>query len=106
MIDVVHFVFFVFSGLLSLISFSIIVWAVLSWLVAFDVVNLRNRFVYSVSMALDGFVRPILYPLHRLIPNLGGMDITPVIALLIITGMQRYLLPGAEASLINLIAGG
>ncbi|MBX7249979.1 MAG: YggT family protein [Caulobacteraceae bacterium] len=106
MIDVIHFIFFVFSGLLSLISFAIIVWAILSWLVAFDVVNMRNRFVYSISTALDGFVRPFLYPLQRMIPSLGGMDITPIIALLIIQGMQIYLLPGAEAALVGMASGG
>jgi YggT family protein len=105
MIAVVHFIFFVFSSLLSLLSFAIIVWAVLSWLVAFDVVNMRNRFVYSVSAFLDGIVRPFLYPLQRMIPPLGGMDLTPILAMLIIQGMQIYLLPSAESALVSLLGG-
>lgn len=105
MIAVVHFIFFVFGSLLSLLSFAIIVWAVLSWLVAFDVVNMRNRFVYSVSNFLDGIVRPFLYPLQRMIPPLGGMDLTPILAMLIIQGMQIYLLPSAESALVSLLGG-
>ena len=105
MIAVVHFIFFVFGSLLSLLSFAIIIWAVLSWLVAFDVVNMRNRFVYSVSSFLDGIVRPFLYPLQRMIPPLGGMDLTPILAMLIIQGMQIYLLPSAESALVSLLGG-
>ena len=105
MIAVVDFVFFVFNSLLGLLSFAIIVWAVLSWLVAFDVVNMRNRFVYSVSGFLEGIVRPVLYPLQRMIPPLGGMDLTPILAMLIIQGMQIYLLPSARNALVALVGG-
>ena len=105
MIAVVDFIFFVFNSLLGLLSFAIIVWAVLSWLVAFDVVNMRNRFVYSVSSFLEGIVRPVIFPLQRMIPPLGGMDLTPILAMLIIQGMQIYLLPSARNALVALLGG-
>lgn len=105
MAGVIGFIFFLFTSLLQILSFLIIASAILSWLVAFDVVNLRNRFVYSVASFLESIVRPVLYPLRRMIPPLGGMDITPIIALLIIQGMQIYLIPTAAAGLMALVGG-
>ena len=74
-------------------------------LVAFDIVNLRNRFVASIYFFLDGIARPLLYPIQRMIPPLGGVDISPIIALLIIQAMQRYLLPAAYEAAMSAFAG-
>ena len=87
------FLYFVISQLLNLLVLAIIISAILSWLVAFDVINLRNRFVYSVAHFLDAVTRPVLRPFQKIIPPLGGVDISPIIALLIIQGFSRYLLP-------------
>jgi len=87
------FLFFVVNSLLNLLVLAIIVSAVMSWLVAFDVINLRNRFVYSVSRFLDAVTRPLLRPVQKVIPPLGGVDISPIIVLLVIQGARIYLLP-------------
>lgn len=87
------FLFYVVSGLMTALVWAIILSAILSWLVAFDVINLRNQFVYNISRFLDAVTRPILRPFQRFIPPLGGVDITPIIALLVIQGAQMYLLP-------------
>ena len=87
------FLYFVVGGLLDLLVLAIIIAAVMSWLVAFDVINLRNPFVYNVSRFLDAVTRPLLRPVQRLIPPLGGVDISPIIVLLIIQGARIYLLP-------------
>src|SRR3954468_2556521 len=84
---------FVIGSLLSLLVWAIIISAIISWLVAFDVINLRNRFVYNVAHFLDAVTRPVLRPFQRIIPPLGGVDISPIIALLIIQGFSRYILP-------------
>ena len=105
MADIVLFVFWLFGQLLNLLALAIIISAILSWLVAFDVVNLRNRFVYSVASFLEAVVRPVLYPLQRMIPPFGGIDITPIIALLLIQGMQRFLIPPAARAVLELVAG-
>jgi YggT family protein len=89
----IHFIYFVIDSLLGLLGLAIIVSAVLSWLVAFDVINLRNRFVYNVAHFLDAVTRPVLRPIQRIIPAIGGVDISPIIALLLIQGVRRYLLP-------------
>jgi YggT family protein len=87
------FLLFVIGGLLDLLVLAIIVSAVMSWLVAFDVINLRNRFVYSLSRFLDAVTRPLLAPVQRIIPPLGGVDISPIIVLLVLQGVRIYILP-------------
>ncbi len=87
------FILYVLQGLLSMLVLAIIVSAILSWLVAFNVVNMRNGFVYGVVRFLDAVTRPILAPFQRLIPSLGGVDLSPIVVILILQGAQRYLLP-------------
>jgi YggT family protein len=84
---------FLVQSLLQLLIWAIIISAVLSWLVAFDVINLRNRFVYSVSRFLDAVTRPVLAPIQRIIPPLGGVDISPIIVILVLQGVSMYLVP-------------
>jgi YggT family protein len=55
---------------------------VLSWLVAFNVINTGNRFVYQVRDVLDRLTEPLLRPIRNLLPNLGGIDISPIILIL------------------------
>ena len=78
------FLYFIVSSLLSLLIFAIFANAILSWLVAFDVINLRNQVVYNIAKFLDAVTRPILAPFQRIIPPLGGVDISPIIVLLIL----------------------
>ncbi len=98
------FLYFVIGGLLDLLIWAIIISAIMSWLVMFDVINLRNRFVYSLSRFLDAVTRPVLAPFQKIMPNLGGVDISPVLAILVISGIQRYLLPAVANGLIGLFA--
>ena len=87
------FLFFIADNLLNLLVLAIIISAVMSWLVAFDVINLRNPMVYNVSRFLDAVTRPLLRPVQRVVPALGGVDISPIIVLLVIQGARMYLLP-------------
>jgi YggT family protein len=68
--------------IIGLLIFLIIAQAILSWLVAFNVINVRNRFVYQVVQFLDRVTDPLLRPIRRIVPPFGGIDITPVILLL------------------------
>lgn len=70
------------NAVVTLMIWCIIASAILSWLFAFDVVNPRNRFVGQIAYVLDTVTRPILGPIQRVVPSLGGIDITPIIALL------------------------
>ena len=104
MAAIIGLVFFILGSLLGLLRLAIIISAILSWLFAFDVINHRNRFVNQLADVLDRVVSPLLAPLRRVIPSLGGVDITPIIALLLITGVMNYLLPASQAALLELLA--
>jgi YggT family protein len=67
---------------LHLYTYVIIISAVLSWLVAFNIVNLHNDLVRSLWNGLNALTEPVLRPIRRQIPDLGGIDISPVIVLL------------------------
>ena len=88
-----RFLYFIVDNLLGLLVLAIIVSAIMSWLVAFDVINLRNRFVYSLSRFLDAVTRPVLAPIRRIIPSLGAVDISPIIAIIVLQAAQQYLVP-------------
>ena len=93
--DPLGFLIYIVRGLLQLLLMVVFASAVLSWLVQFDVVNLRNRLVYDIARFLDAVTRPVLRPIQKIIPPLGGIDISPVILFLIIGGALRYLIPPA-----------
>lgn len=81
------------SALLGLAIAALVVNAVLSWLIAFDVINVRNRYVYQLTGFLDAVTRPMLRPVQRFIPPLGGVDISPVIVIIVLSAFQNTLLP-------------
>jgi YggT family protein len=77
--------------LLQLFIWIIIIQAILSWLVAFNVVNLNNRFVHSVLTGLDRLLNPLLRPIRNLLPDMGGIDLSPLVLVLGIMLTQRLL---------------
>jgi YggT family protein len=97
------FLYFIVDGLLGLLVLAIIISAILSWLVAFDVINLRNQFVYNIARFLDALTRPILRPVQKVIPPIGGVDISPIIVLLVIQGIRQFLLPLAFGPIIAVL---
>jgi YggT family protein len=84
---------FIVGALLQLLIWAIIANAIISWLIAFDVINLRHPLARQVAGFLDAVTRPVLAPFRRFIPPIGGLDITPILALLVIQGIQIYLVP-------------
>ena len=66
--------------------------AILSWLYAFNVVNPRNQFVGSIGNMLYRLTEPALRPIRRFMPDLGGIDISPIIVLLILFFLRQFLL--------------
>jgi YggT family protein len=80
-----------------LIALQIYIWlliaaAVLSWLIAFNVVNTRNQFVATVGDFLYRITEPALRPIRAILPNLGGIDISPVILILLIIFVERLII--------------
>ena len=77
--------------ILDIYSAIIIASAIMSWLVAFGVVNVRNQFIRVVVDLLYRVTEPVLRPIRRILPNLGGIDISPVVALLLIIVIQHFI---------------
>jgi len=90
---ILDFVQYLVDFALEVVIWIVIAYAVLSWLVAFNVVNMRNRFVYQATRVLDSLARPLLAPFKRLLPSMGGMDFSPVILMVLVIGVERYLVP-------------
>ncbi|RWK03329.1 YggT family protein [Mesorhizobium sp.] len=77
---------------LDLYWWVIIASAIFSWLYAFNVVNSRNQFVGTIGNMLYRLTEPALRPIRRFMPDLGGIDISPIILLLIIFFIRQFLL--------------
>ncbi len=77
--------------ILDLYVWLLIASAILSWLIAFNVVNTRNQFVASVAEFLYRITEPLLRPIRNFMPNVGGLDISPIILILIIMFLQRVI---------------
>ena len=72
------------SSILSLVVFAVFAWAILSWLIAFGIVDMGNRFVSTISDVLNRLINPMVAPIRRFMPNLGGVDISPLVLILLV----------------------
>lgn len=83
---------------LRIATFIIIIQAVMSWLVAFNVLSIRNPTVRSIWSGLESLTEPLYRPIRNMLPPMGGLDLTPMLVILIIFFLQqviiRYLYPG------------
>jgi YggT family protein len=82
---------------LHIYTYIIILVAILSWLIAFHIINIYNDVVRSIWNALNAITEPVLRPIRQALPNFGGIDISPVILLLLIFLIEdiiaRYIYP-------------
>lgn len=76
---------------LNLYVWLLIASAILSWLIAFNVVNTRNQFVASVAEFLYRITEPLLRPIRNFLPDLGGLDVSPIVLILLIMLIQRVI---------------
>ena len=89
------------SILLNVAWWIIIVQAILSWLIAFNVINTSNDIIRSIWIALDRLTEPLYRPIRRIMPDLGALDLSPMVVLLIIIILRG---PGMTA-LASLLLG-
>lgn len=76
---------------LQIYVYILIAAAIFSWLIAFNIVNMRNQFVATIGDALWRMTEPALRPIRRMLPNLGGIDVSPIVLLLVIFFIQRVI---------------
>jgi YggT family protein len=94
----VHALFNIADYLLWILSILIIIQVVISWLLAFNVLNTRSDGVRAFAVALDRLTAPLYRPIRAMLPDFGGLDFSPLVMLILIQ-ILRMLLGGAETSL-------
>jgi YggT family protein len=94
-----HALFNIADYLLQILVWLIIAQVVLSWLLAFNVLNTQSQGVRTFARALDRITAPLYRPIKALLPDFGGLDFSPLV-LLILIQIVRMLLDGAESSLM------
>jgi YggT family protein len=86
--------------LLGLYISILIAQAILSWLIVFNVVNTRNPIVATIGEFLYRITEPVLRPIRQMMPNLGGIDISPLIVILIIYFIQIVIIGNLREALV------
>lgn len=97
MIELLNFI----SQLITLYIYVVIAAVVLSWLIGFGVVNLRNPMVRSIYNFLQAVTEPVLGPIRRMLPDLGAIDISPLVLLLLCQFVQQVVLPNIAHAVLH-----
>ena len=86
--------------LLTVLWWIIVIQAILSWLIAFNVINTYNSTVRAVWDALNRITEPLYRPIRRVLPDFGALDLSPLVVLLVLYILMNIVIPNIEASLI------
>lgn len=78
--------------LLQLYWWVLLIFIIMSWLISFNVINTRNQFVAAVWRVLNQLTEPVLNPIRRVMPNLSGLDLSPLIAFLLLFFIERIII--------------
>ena len=79
------------SLVLTIVWWIFLIMIIMSWLISFNVINTRNKFVDSVWRVLNAITEPILKPIRRIIPPVGGLDLSPIVVFVIIFFLQQWI---------------
>jgi YggT family protein len=79
--------------LLDLYWYIVVAAVIVSWLIAFNVINTHNPFAASIVRALYALTEPVFNVIRRVVPSIGGLDLSPLIVLIAITWIRYYVLP-------------
>ncbi len=79
------------SMILTLVWWVFLIMIVMSWLISFNVINTRNQFVAAVWRILNQITEPILRPIRRIIPPMGGLDLSPIVVFVILFFLQSFI---------------
>ena len=79
------------SFILNLVWWIFLIMIIMSWLISFNVINTRNQFVANVWRVLNQITEPILKPIRRIIPPIGGLDLSPLIVFVVIFFLQNWI---------------
>lgn len=90
---ILNFLQYLVHAALQLMMLVVVVYVVFSWLAYFNVINMRNPTVWRITRMLEQIAEPLLRPFRRIIPTPGGLDLSPLLFLLIVGGVDSYLVP-------------
>jgi YggT family protein len=79
--------------ILSVVYFIMIAHIIMSWLINFQVLNLQQPIVHQIWQGLNRMLEPIYGPIRRYLPDLGGIDLAPLVALIVVISLRAYILP-------------
>ena len=82
--------FYFVNPVLNIILLIVFIGVVMSWLINFNVINTHNQFVYTIWRLTNGVTEPLLGPIRRVLPTLGGLDFSPIILILIIYFLKGF----------------
>jgi YggT family protein len=87
--------------LLTVLSWILVIHIIMSWLIGFNVINTYNEFVRTVWTGLERLTQPIYRPVRRLLPDFGGLDLSPMVVLLALYILNNYVLNWAILQLAS-----
>jgi YggT family protein len=79
------------SLVLTIVWWIFLIMIIMSWLISFNIINTRNDFVNAVWRVLNQITEPILKPIRRIIPPMGGLDLSPIVVFVIIFFLQNWI---------------
>lgn len=79
------------SMILTLVWWVFLIMIIMSWLISFNVINTRNQFVAQLWRIINAITEPILRPIRRIIPPMGGLDLSPIVVFIIIFFLQSFI---------------
>lgn len=79
------------SMVLQIVWWIFLIMIIMSWLINFNVINTRNQFVAGVWRVVNSITEPILRPIRKVVPPMGGLDLSPIIVFIIIFFLQNFI---------------
>ncbi|SIO15273.1 YggT family protein [Vannielia litorea] len=85
---------------LGVVFFIMLVHVIMSWLISFQILNLRQPFVYQLWDGLNRLLEPIYRPIRRVLPDTGALDLAPLVAFIVVIALRNIILPGVFQQLV------
>ncbi len=105
MLAIIQFIAFLTYSAFTILWWVLIVGVVMSWLVAFNVINTHNDIVRQIYRGVNAITEPLCRPIRRILPDVGGLDLSPLVLLILIQGTRAYLLPAFFGALSGMFGG-
>jgi len=86
--------------ILGVVFFIMLVHVIMSWLISFQILNLRQPLVYQIWDGLNRLLEPVYRPIRRILPDTGALDLAPLVAFIIVIALRNIVLPGVFQQLV------